>query len=182
MVGDVAGHGMNAAADMALIRGMVPALILSGLAVADVFAHVTGVLRQRPGVVLATAALVVIDTTTDSLTFATGGHPAPLLRLPNGELRTLNTANGPMLGAGPTRTIADSAPFPTGSQLVLFTDGLIERRNRTFDTGLELAATHLASLSARLQPQELIDSLLHALIGDITPDDDIAILVVERRD
>ena len=85
-----------------------------------------------------------------------------------------------MIGAGPTRSIADSAPFPTGAQLVMFTDGLIERRNRPFDTGHELAATHLASLSERLPPPGLIDSLLHALTDDITPEDDIAILVVER--
>ena len=49
VVGDVTGHGVAAAADMALIRGMVTALLHSGVPVADVFSEVSGVLRQRPG-------------------------------------------------------------------------------------------------------------------------------------
>jgi serine phosphatase RsbU (regulator of sigma subunit) len=180
VVGDVTGHGMSAAADMALIRGMVTALLLTGVPVADVFIQVSSVLRQRSGLLLATAALVVIDTATDTLTFATAGHPPPLLLLPNREVRKLDTANAPMIGVGPTRSIADTAPFPPGSHLVMFTDGLVERRTRPFITGVELAATYLASLTIHLDPSELIDSLLDALVADTTVEDDIALVVVER--
>ena len=62
-------------------------------------------------------------------------------------------------GVSQTRSIADTVPFPPGSQLVLFTDGLVERRDRPFFTGVEMAATHLAALTAPLSPNEPIDSL-----------------------
>ena len=73
-----------------------------------------------------------------------------------------------------------TAPFPPGSQLVLYTDGLVERRDRPFDEGIAHAATHLAALPERLNPGQLIDSLLDALLGDTKPGDDIAILVIEN--
>ena len=61
VVGDISGHGVAAAADMALIRGMLSALLHAGVPVSDVFGEVSGVLGQRKGVLLATAALAVVD-------------------------------------------------------------------------------------------------------------------------
>jgi hypothetical protein len=179
VVGDVTGHGMAAAADMALVRGMVTALLYSGLAVEDVFFHVSGVLRQRHGLLLATAAVVVVDVASNSLTFATAGHPPPLM-LTDGQVQALDSANAPMLGVAATRRVAATAPFPPGSQLVLYTDGLVERRDRPYFIGVELAAQHLATLPDRLSPDELIDSLLETLIGPAVAQDDIAMLVIER--
>ena len=164
VVGDVTGHGVAAAADMALIRGMVTALLHSGVPVADVFSEVSGVLRQRPGVLLATAALAVIDLAVETVTFATAGHPPPVLRLPDGQIRMLDTANAPIIGHVRTRSVADVAPFPMGSQLVMFTDGLVERRDRPFDVGVGQVAAVLAGLSKHVTPDELTDLLLHALL------------------
>jgi chemotaxis family two-component system sensor kinase Cph1 len=98
VVGDVTGHGVAAAADMALIRGMVTALLHSGVSVASVFSEVSGVLRQRPGLLLATAALAVVDVGAATLTFATAGHPPPVLRLPDGRVQILDNANAPIIG------------------------------------------------------------------------------------
>ncbi len=75
VVGDVTGHGLTAAADMALLRGMITALLHSGVAVADVFSEMSGVLLQRAGLLLATAALVVVDVADATVTYATAGHP-----------------------------------------------------------------------------------------------------------
>ena len=180
VVGDVTGHGVAAAADMALIRGMVTALLHSGVPVADVFSEVSGVLRQRPGVLLATAALAVIDLAVETVTFATAGHPPPVLRLPDGQIRMLDTANAPIIGHVRTRSVADVAPFPIGSLLVMFTDGLVERRDRPFDVGVGQVAAVLAGLSEHVTPDELTDLLLHALLQDRGSEDDIAILVVEH--
>ena len=157
VVGDVTGHGVAAAADMALIRGMVTALLHSGVAVADVFGEVSGVLRQRPGLLLATAALAVIDVAAETVTFATAGHPPPVLRLPDGQIRLLDTANAPIIGHAGTRSVADVTPFPIGSQLVMFTDGLVERRDRPFDVGIAQVAAVLAALSEHVTPDELTD-------------------------
>ena len=180
VVGDVTGHGVAAAADMALIRGMVTALVHSGIPVADVFSEVSGVLRQRPGLLLATAALAVVDVAGETVTFATAGHPPPVLRLPDGQIRTLDTANAPIIGHARTRSIVDVAPFPIGSQLVMFTDGLVERRDRPFDVGIDQVVAALAALSEHLTPDAVTDLLLHELMGDRDGEDDVAILVVEH--
>lgn len=71
----VVGHGLAAAADMALIRGMLTALLIDGVAVADVFDRVTKVLARRGEKVMASAALVVIDQALSTPTYATAGHP-----------------------------------------------------------------------------------------------------------
>jgi serine phosphatase RsbU (regulator of sigma subunit) len=180
VVGDVTGHGIAAAADMALIRGMISALLHSGLPASDVFREVSGLLSQRHALVLATAACAIVEIATETVTFATAGHPPPLIRYPDGQVRTLDTANCPMIGIHSTRCVEDTAPFPLGSQLVMFTDGLVERRDRPFDQGIAQMAAHLAALPERLDPRDLGDSLLKELIGEARAEDDIAILVVEH--
>jgi serine phosphatase RsbU (regulator of sigma subunit) len=92
----------------------------------------------------------------------------------------LATANTAMIGIGNAPGRAETTPFPPGSQLVLYTDGLVERRDRPFEEGIALAVTHVATLPERLDPHQLIDSLLNALIGDTKAEDDIAILVIEN--
>jgi serine phosphatase RsbU (regulator of sigma subunit) len=185
VVGDVTGHGVTAAADMALVRGMITALLHSGVPIADVFSEVSGVLSQRKALLLASAALVVVDAGAEMLTFATAGHPPPFLLDLDGQGRFLDTANAPLLGLDETFTSAqtvtsDTAPFPPGSHLILFTDGLVERRDRSFTDGMEQMAAHLGTLPGHIGPDELIDSLLDALLGDRPPTDDIAVLVVNH--
>jgi serine phosphatase RsbU (regulator of sigma subunit) len=121
-----------------------------------------------------------MDLAADTVTFATAGHPPPLLLLPDGHLRQLATANSPMIGISPRRGVADSAPFPRGAQLVMFTDAPIERHDRPFEVGLSEAAQHLATLRQQLSPDDLIDSLLDTLVGDTQAADDIAIAVIEH--
>ena len=83
VLGDVTGHGLTAAADMALIRGLITALLHDGVHVKDVFALVSRVLTRRPDDLLATAVVVLIDTAASTLTYATAGHPPPLLIHPD---------------------------------------------------------------------------------------------------
>jgi serine phosphatase RsbU (regulator of sigma subunit) len=142
---------------------------------------VSSVLRQRPGLLLATAALAVVDVAAETVTFATAGHPPPVLRLPDGQIRTLDTANAPIIGHASTRSVADIAPFPIGSLLVMFTDGLVERRDRPFDVGIGQVAAVLAALTEHVTPDELSDILLHELMGNRDGADDVALLVVEHR-
>jgi serine phosphatase RsbU (regulator of sigma subunit) len=82
---------------------------------------------------LATAALAVIDVPACTVTFTTAGHPPPLLRLPEGTVEQLDTrqrhddrVSSDLLGR------VGTAPFPLGSQLVMYTDGLVERRDRPY--------------------------------------------------
>ena len=178
-VGDVTGHGIAAAADMALIRGMVSALVHSGVAMRDVFYELSAVLSQRTGLLLATAALVVADIEGDTLTFATAGHPPPLLRLPDGEIRRLDSAHSPIIGIPGTRRVADTAPFPEGATLVMYTDGLVERRDRPVEDGIDLAIAHLHGLGGDVTGDALVEALIGELVDDVA-EDDIALLVVQH--
>ena len=180
VVGDVTGHGLTAAADMALLRGMITALLHSGVAVADVFSEMSGVLLQRSGLLLATAALAVVDVAGGTITYATAGHPPPLVQLPTGEIRRLDAANAPMIGLPSTRRIAATVPFPVGSRLVMFTDGLVERRDRPFEVGIEKIAASLTTLASGLTPSDVSDVLLDALLDSGRAEDDIAILVIRH--
>jgi serine phosphatase RsbU (regulator of sigma subunit) len=180
VVGDVVGHGITAAADMALIRGMMSALLHAEIAPSHIFNELTGLLDHLDSPLLATAALAVLDIPARTLIFATAGHPPPLLRLPDGHVEMLDTANGMMIGV-PSKSPQQAAivPFPIGSQLVMYTDGLVERRDRPFHLGIDQAAAHLATITHRT-PSQVIDTLHQALIGDKASEDDIAVLVVEH--
>ncbi len=180
VVGDVVGHGLSAAADMALIRGMITSLLVEGVAVADVFDRLTKVLARRGEKILASAAVVVVDRRLSTLTYATAGHPPPLLIDPDGAVTLLDAANGPWLGIAEPCPIEVILPFPTGTQLLMYTDGLVERRDRTFDVGIAEMIAVLASHPSLDQPSELIDLILDTLIGDGSHGDDIAVLVVKN--
>ena len=147
IVGDVVGHGITAAADMALIEGMMSALLHANIAPSQIFTELTRVLIQCDSPLLATAALAVVDVSASTVTFATAGHPSPLLRLPDGSVEKLDTANGMIIGVS-LDLVGEltTAPFPIGSQLIMYTDGLVERRDRPLQVGIEhpgsLAPSH----------------------------------------
>lgn len=180
VVGDVAGHGLAAAADMALLRGMITALLHSGVAMLDVFGEVSDVLRQRVGLLLASAALIVVDIDAETLTYATAGHPPPVVQLPNGAVRRLDDANAPMIGLASTLRLARTMPFPVGSRLVMFTDGLVERHDRPFDIGIDQVVDLLSVLPNGLTTSEVTDALLDALLAGAGAEDDIAVVAVQH--
>jgi hypothetical protein len=180
VVGDVAGHGLAAAADMALLRGMITALLHSGVAVADVFGEVSDVLRQRTALLLASAALIVVDIDAETLAYATAGHPPPVVQLPSGTVRRLDDANAPMIGLASTVRVASTVPFPVGSRLVMFTDGLVERNDRPFDIGIDQIVELLSVLPRGLTPDDVTDAILDGLLAGADAKDDIAVVAVQR--
>lgn len=180
VVGDVTGHGIAAAADMALVRGMISALLHSGVAPADVFVELSAMLSQRRSPLLATAALVILDLDAERVTYATAGHPPPLLQLPDGEIRRLEDANAPIIGAQGTHRVAELAPFPKGARLVMYTDGLVERRDRDFEHGIDQAVAVLRELDGSASGDDVVEALLDDLVhGDA--EDDIAMVVVRHN-
>ncbi len=174
IVGDVAGHGLEAAITMgqmrsaarALAPGHGPAALLEAL---DRFLCST---VKEP---LATAAAVVIDPAARTLRYCLAGHPPPLLRGPDGTVSLLDEATGLLLGLEPHNRPEEVVTFAPGSSVVLFTDGLVERRDETFDTGIARLAT---ALKAALPPHpaSLCDALVEQAVPHNDRDDDIAIL------
>jgi PAS domain S-box-containing protein len=175
-VGDVLGHGLHAAVSMTKLR-----LAMQSAALVDPDPYVMlrvadATLRLSDPDAYATAIAAVYDPVARAVTFASAGHPGPVLRTPDGRIEEYNSF-GLMLGlrAGDetqTRTIFT----PPGSTLVLYTDGLIEI-GRDLEAGfgrLESALRQDAIIRSARPAEALVD----AVLGSDAARDDIAVLVV----
>lgn len=174
IVGDVAGHGLNAAITMGQMRSAAralspahgPAALLDAL---DQFAV------GMSDMLSATAAVAVIDPAERTLRYCLAGHPPLLLRGPDGIVTTLDEARGPLVGFGTTGRPEQIVTFPAGSCLVLFTDGLVERRDETIDAGIARLGAALAAATAR-DPASLCKVLTDQSHPRTGRDDDAALL------
>jgi serine phosphatase RsbU (regulator of sigma subunit) len=174
-IGDVAGHGINAAATMAQLRhGLAMMVGTTTTEPAALLGHLNRLLfRQRPTGDMATAVVARYDPTDRTLTWARAGHPPPL-HTRGGRTRELDEARGILLGAigDPVYTSA-TLTLHDGDLLLFFTDGLIEHRHRTLDEGL---APVIATLNDAA-PGQPLDKLLSRL-RRANPDDDTCLLLV----
>jgi serine phosphatase RsbU (regulator of sigma subunit) len=135
--------------------------------------------RWVPGAESATAVQTVIDFPAHTITYSSAGHPPPVLLHPGGTVHFLDRATDPPLGARPEPVPQPQATarFEDGATLVLYTDGLVERRTEDIDTGLDRLATVLAP-HARLDPEALADTLLAELSPRGGPTDDTALVIL----
>jgi anti-sigma regulatory factor (Ser/Thr protein kinase) len=109
---------------------------------------------------------------------ARAGHPTPALTYPDGTVEFLDVPSGLPLGIGGLPFESTELRLPEGSRLVLYTDGLVERRDQDIDTGLRLLRETLAH--GDRSPEETCDAMLDALLPDIQSDD-IALLVARTQ-
>jgi anti-sigma regulatory factor (Ser/Thr protein kinase) len=120
---------------------------------------------------------VVIDTATGGFRFVRAGHPPPLIRQPDGAITQLNGQGALPVGVAPNvRYPATAMKLEPGATLLLYTDGLVERRGEPLEAGIEKLERVLADAPEPLE--ELCDHLLGALAAEEERDDDIAILAV----
>ena len=174
IVGDVAGHGLKAAITMGQMRSAAralapahrPAALLDAL---DHFADST----LEPSFV--TAAVAIIDPARRTLRYCLAGHLPPLLREPDGTVTTLGEARGAVLGFGAGDRPERMVTFGPGSILVLFTDGLVERRDEIIDTGLARIGAALKTATPA-DPVDLCDALIEQSLPHNGRNDDTAIL------
>jgi len=175
VIGDVMGRGVPAATTMAQVRTAVRAYALLDLPPADVLQHTSLLATEMPGRQFVTCVYAVHDPVEGTLTYANAGHPGPAVVSPGGEVRFLHERLGMPLRVGESyaeRVIA----FPAGSALVLYTDGLVERRGRPLPEGrAELAAALGDLVGAATDPEAACDRLIRQLTGG-APDDDVAVL------
>ncbi|WP_369037016.1 MULTISPECIES: PP2C family protein-serine/threonine phosphatase [Streptomyces] len=178
-VGDVVGHGLAAAGVMGQLRSALSAAsrVAEGPAQAlDIlgrYAHVVD------GAESATAVTTFIDFDRRTITYSSAGHPPPALVHPDGRVEFLDRATDPPLDARPDpvpRPQADTT-FTDGATLVLYTDGLIERRREDIDIGLTRLADSLARHRAA-EPERLADAVLLELLPPGGATDDTALIVV----
>ncbi|MER6354272.1 SpoIIE family protein phosphatase [Streptomyces sp. NPDC001634] len=178
-VGDVVGHGLAAAGVMGQLRSALSAVSR----VADGPARALEVLglyaRSVEGAENTTVATTSIDWDTRTITYSSAGHPPPALRRTDGAVDFLDQATDPPLAARPEHgsRIQATVPFTDGDVLVLYTDGLIERRGEDLDTGLTRLADSLSHHRSS-DPETLADAILADLLPPDGITDDTALVIV----
>jgi hypothetical protein len=174
VVGDVVGHQVEAAADMAQLRTVLNTLVRLGTPLPEVFARVTDLLGRG---FFGTAVVMVMEPGPGLMHVVRAGHPHPLLLPSTGPARVLHTpANGPLgMVTGPVAV--STTPFGPGDTILAYTDGLVERRTRSYDDGVEELRTVLAEAAGRP-----LDAIAEAVLRRIPgTEDDRALALVRRR-
>ncbi|HZD66303.1 MAG TPA: SpoIIE family protein phosphatase [Acidimicrobiales bacterium] len=176
VVGDVMGRGVQAAAVMGQLRTATRAYARLDLPPAEVLGLLDELVCDLGDDQIVTCVYAVYDAVDHSLTCANAGHLPPLLATAEGPVRPLGHDVGPPLGTGTGPPTQQRLGLPVGARVALYTDGLVERRNRELDAGITALATQLATVSAPLK--DLATSVVDVLLPE-GPDDDVALLLAE---
>ncbi len=178
VVGDVVGRGIPAATLMAQLRTAVRAFASEGHGPAALAGRLNDLLVRDRGEDTATLAYLAFDQETDRVTAVSAGHPPPLLVDVDGTADYLDLPAGPPVGAARIAHFQQhDIDVPLGSLLLLYTDGLVERRGEPLDAGL--ARLKRAAAGPPPLPQAFCDRLLSELSDDAGPEDDIALIAMQ---
>ena len=172
IVGDVVGHDLEAAAHMGRLRAATAALIPDGASrTATIMEALDRCARGPEGVDFVTAASVVLDTTTGELEVACAGHPPPLLVESDGTHRWLDDATTPPIGRlDVDRSVSSTFLLDVGDVVLLYSDGLIERRSRSMGFGMRKLRT-IAPALLENPLDTAVDAIVEQLVGDDARDD-----------
>jgi len=180
VMGDVSGKGLAAASTLGALRNAIRAYALDGHGPAEIADRVNRFVLTEPAREhMATLVLAVFDPVEGKLTWVNAGHPPPLILDGEGTPHFLEGARSVPLGVLPFPGYEEeSTTLEPGSAIVLYTDGLIERRGEHLDEGLELIAD--AAGQGMLDPEALCDRLLASALPGAAPSDDVALLVLSH--
>jgi serine phosphatase RsbU (regulator of sigma subunit) len=179
VIGDVVGKGVEAAASVGQLRSACRALArrtedpLQLMLAMDEFA-----VAVDDGV-YSSLGVLKIDVVSGTLEQVLAGHLPPVLVRPTGEIELLYRGQSGLVGMTTARRL-ERIDLPAGSLLVLYTDGLVERRGETLDVGLRRLTDLLGAATAPFDPRATCDWLIDALASDATAADDTAVLAVVR--
>lgn len=177
MVGDVMGHGPEAAAVMAQLRAAAHALASIGLPPAQVLASLDRMAARMSAAQFATCAYAVTDPRAQTCTVALAGHLPPVLIHPDGDTELLDLPAGLPVGLGAGATTASVVAFPPGATLAMCTDGLVEGRDRALGEGLTAFQEALAE--ALPNPREPLATAADRIIARLCTrvEDDVTLLL-----
>ncbi|MGW7820003.1 PP2C family protein-serine/threonine phosphatase [Streptomyces puniciscabiei] len=181
VIGDVTGHGLHAAVVMGQLRTALRAYAVDNSTPGQILTRLHHMLRHLQPDLYATALVARFRPGEPRVLWASAGHPPAVVRGADGTVRVLGGKPGVMLGIPLTYTYADHvAELQPGSSLVLYTDGLVERRAQGIDPGIERLGRALGALSApelEQDPDAAADALLKPLLHDSERDDDVCLLL-----
>lgn len=175
-IGDVVGRGLGAAAAMGQLRTAIHAYALETTSPAAVLERLSRLVQELDAPRMATLVYAVLDPESGRLCFASAGHPPPLLATPGGAARYLEGGRFlplGMAGGAPQETVVVLEP---GSTLLLYTDGLVEKRGGSIEDGMEALREAVAGHSGDLD--SLCDDRILQALRPETPADDVALLAL----
>ncbi|GAA2461146.1 SpoIIE family protein phosphatase [Streptomyces glaucus] len=186
VVGDVVGHGIPSSATMGRLCTAVRTLADVDLPPDELLTHLDDLVTHlaaddnadEVAELGATCLYAVYDPVSRRLTVAAAGHPAPAVILPGGAARLLPMTAGPPLGVGGLPFEATELTLPEGSVVALYTDGLVEDRDRDVDHATAEMCRALTAPAASLDA--LCDGVLKAVLPE-EPSDDVALLLARTR-
>lgn len=179
-VGDVVGHGLTAATAMGRLSSALRAMAIVDPAPDAVLNNLEVFAMDTPGARLATVAYVLIDQATGAVRYRMAGHPPPLIVSPSGAVRYLWDGRGaPLCVLGDEDERAGDAQLADHETLLLFSDGLFERRGELIDDSLARLSEIAAGLS-HLAPQPFVERLVRESIGHGVQADDVCVIAVRR--
>ncbi|MER6216044.1 SpoIIE family protein phosphatase [Streptomyces sp. NPDC001674] len=191
VVGDVVGHGIRATATMGRLRTAVRTLADVDLPPDELLTHLDDLIihlsadeadpdvsEESAGGIGATCLYVVYDPVTRGCTVARAGHPPPAVVSPEGSVYLLDVPAGPPLGLGGLPFETADVELPEGSLLALYTDGLLQPRERDLDEAMDSLFSALTRPASNLDT--VCDRVLAALLTH-RPEDDVALLVARTR-
>ena len=178
VIGDVMGRGVEAAAAMSQVRAATRAFIAVDPGPASVFERLDRLFETYPTDQLVTMAYAVADTEADELQIVVAGHPPPLVVDETGGATFIESAVGRLFGVGASERRSVTVPFRRGQTVLLYTDGLIERRQES----MERSQRRLAEAASTYAFDD-IDANLHAIADALCEPaiaDDVAILAARH--
>ncbi|AJF69241.1 PP2C family protein-serine/threonine phosphatase [Streptomyces vietnamensis] len=178
VVGDVMGHGLDAAVDMNAYRTALREVAATDLPSHRVLRHLDSVVAEDDARRPATCLLVRVDPGRGTATFANAGHLPPAVFGADGSVELVDLPVGPPLGTGVGGYEPTTRPLAPGDNLLIFTDGLVERRGEDIDVSLaRLAALRLPADSG---PEQVVEEVLSRLDAHHA-EDDVAVLAARVR-
>jgi serine/threonine-protein kinase RsbW len=182
VVGDVVGRGIHAATAMGQLRSATRAVAGFQVGPARVIERLDGFVESFPSARMATVVYAEIDLDARTATYACAGHLPPALLTSDGDARLLWEGRSTPLGVPP-----DECPRPEGhvttaqgDSLILYTDGLVERRGEVIDAGLDRLLAALVRWKGE-PPPRLLEIVTGELRADLRDNDDICALCLRFR-
>ncbi|GAA4843595.1 hypothetical protein GCM10023221_22220 [Luteimicrobium xylanilyticum] len=179
VVGDCVGHGLEAATHMGQLRAAARALLLTGHGPAATLDGLDRYAATVPGAEFTTVVCAVVDERTGLLTYSAAGHPFPLVISPDGH-RWLRGGRGGLLALRQTTRSEATHVLRSGDALLLYTDGLVERRGESLRTGLERLA-EVGAPVVRAAGRGEVGELLSRTMRPGGAPDDIALVLYDVR-
>jgi anti-sigma regulatory factor (Ser/Thr protein kinase) len=177
IVGDCVGRGLAAAAVMGQLRASTRALLLTGAEPARLLEHLDSVAEFIPGAFCATVFVAIADLDSLTLQYSSAGHVPPVFAAGSARPQLLTDGRSVPLAVHRDAPRPQAArPLPAGSTLLLYTDGLVERRDQAIDEQIGRVADVVAD-TATLSVEAVADEILRRLAPDTGYDDDVAIVV-----